>query len=120
MLKKYFKKNNYALKLALQLGQDTSLVTHYLLRNQPGSPVGGPQQGLQGTGKVDKAVADQKKHCDDGSHIVQVGNQDAHLRNADGEGNGRNGLPFAGHVGKVLQDGEHIVLGNGLQKSWSS
>ena len=43
-------------------------------------PVGSPQQGLQRTGQVDKAVTHEEEHGDDGRDLVQVADQNAHLR----------------------------------------
>ena len=74
------------------------------------------QQGLEGAGEVDEAVADEEEHGDDGRHVVDLGDDDAHLGDADGQGDCRDGLAFVRHVGEAPQDGEDVVPGDGLQK----
>lgn len=87
---------------------------------ETGSPVGRPQQGLQGTCKIDESVAHQEEHGQQGGEDVDISQEDSALADGHGEDEGSCWLTTAGRGGERGQEWYDAIFGDGLQKSRST
>lgn len=82
---------------------------------EPGPPVGGPQKCLHGTGQVYKEVTHQKEHGQNGGHHVKGSNQDAQLSDERCQEEGPRRFTVCFPMAKHPEEGDDVILGNGLQ-----
>ena len=57
-------------------------------------------------------------HGDDGSNVVHTGYQHAQLCQGHGQEEGKGWLSPEPHGSKYFEDGDEVIVGNGLQDTW--
>jgi len=87
-----------------------------MIKLEARSPVGCSEEGLEGAGQVDEAVAHEEEHGEERRQVVDVAEEDAALADDHGEDERPRGLAARRRHGERRQERDDAVLGDGLQQ----
>lgn len=87
---------------------------------ETGPPIRRPQECLDGTGQVDKAVAHEEEHGEQRRQQINVAQQDSALADAKSQDQGPRWLATLRGDGKRREEWYNTILSDGLQQSWCS